>query len=202
MSRFPRREPEVAALASQMITGLTEQAEDFPTPPIGIEQLQASLANYKRTLEAAVVAQTSAAAAFEVKDDALDVLKDEMQLVLRYAEHAVSNDELKLGALGWGTRREPSEPQPPGPARSLEVKREGPGWVYLDWKRPNEGGSVAGYHVQVAHTKGGEWKDVTMCFDTMAVLTEQERSVDLLYRVVTFNKAGNGLASNTVTVLL
>ena len=109
---------------------------------------------------------------------------------------------LKLGALGWGARREPSAPEPPGPARALEVKREGPGWVYLDWKRPSEGGSVAGYHVQVAEHEAAGWKDVTMCFDTMAVLTEQQRGVELLFRVVTFNKAGKGLASNTVTALL
>jgi len=202
MARFPRREAEVAALASQMINGLTEQAENFPAPPISIEQLQASLDNYQRMLEGAVIAQTTAAEAFEVKDDALDNLKDEMQLVLRYAEHAAASDDVKLGALGWGARREPSTPQPPGPARALEVKREGPGWIYLDWKRPSEGGTVAGYHVQVAHMEGGEWKDVTMAFETMAVLTEQERSVDLLYRIVTFNKAGNGLASNTVTAHL
>ncbi len=202
MARFPRREPDVVALANQMINGLTEQSEDFPTPPVSVEQLQASIDNYQRMLDSATIAQTAAAEAFDAKDDALDALKDEMQLVLRYAEHAASNDEVKLGALGWGPRKEPSAPQPPGPARALEVKREGPGWIYLDWKRPSEGGSVAGYHVQVAHTEGGEWKNVTMCFDTMAVLTEQERGADLLYRIVTFNKAGEGLASNTVSAHL
>jgi len=122
--------------------------------------------------------------------------------VLRYAEIAVANDEVKLGALGWGPRKEPSAPQPPGPARALEVKREGPGWIYLDWKRPSEGGTVGGYHVQVAHNENGDWEDVTMCFDTMVVLTEQKRGVDLFYRIVTFNKAGRGLASNTVSALL
>jgi hypothetical protein len=202
MARFPSREAEVAVLAAEIINGLTESADDFPAPPLGSAELQASLDAFRATHDAAVTAQAAAAEAFDVKDEALEHLSDQMRLVLHYAENTVKNDEVKLRALGWDVRKTAVAPQPPGPARALEVKREGPGWVYLDWKRPSEGGLVGGYHVQVAHSEGGEWKDITMCFDTMAVLTEQERGVDLIFRVVTFNKIGKGLASNTVTALL
>lgn len=202
MARFPKREAEIATLAAEIINGLTENAEDFPSPPITVEELQARLDTYRKAHDAAVIAQSAAAEAFDIKENALDSMCDDMRLVLHYAEHAVGKDEVKLGALGWGVRKSASKPQPPGPARSLEVKREGPGWIYLDWKRPSEGGLVGGYHVQVSHSEGGEWKQVHMCFDTMAVLTEQERGVDLIYRVVTFNKTGEGLASNTVTATL
>ncbi len=202
MARFPTREAEVATLAMEMISGLTEHAEDFPTPPLTAEQLQASLDNYHRMHEATVLADGAAAEAHDVKDSALQRLADDMHLVLAYAEHAVGQDEVKLQGLGWDVRRQPAAPQVPGPARALEVEREGPGWVYLDWKRPSEGGAVAGYHVQVAYSEGGEWKDVELRFDTMAVLTGQERGVDLIYRIVSFNKIGKGLASNTVKVFL
>jgi hypothetical protein len=84
----------------------------------------------------------------------------------------------------------------------MEVKREGPGWVYLDWKKPSDGGTVAAYHVQSAKNASGEWTDVTTCFDTMAVLMNQERGVELTYRVVAVNRVGEGLPSNTVTALL
>ncbi len=202
MARFPRREAEVAALASQIVNGLTEEAEVFTTPPISIEQLQTSLDNYRRLQEAAVIAQASAAEAFDAKDEAFETLKSEMQLVLSYAEHVVGSDPVKLGALGWGVRSEPSAPQPPGPARALEIKREGPGWLYLDWKKPSEGGPVGGYHVQVAQRETGNWTQVVMCFDTMAVLTDQDTGVELYYRVVTFNKVGEGFASNVVAAVL
>lgn len=202
MARFPEREAEVATLASQIITGLTENAEDFPAPPITPDTLMATLEEYRRAHDAAVLAQSAAAEAFDVKDRILETMRDDMRLILHYAEHAVGQDEVKLGALGWGIRKSASPPQLPGPARALEVKREGPGWVYLDWKRPSEGGLVAGYHVQVSHSEGGEWQNITMCFDTMAVLTDQQRGAELIYRVVTFNKTGEGLASNTVKVLL
>jgi len=36
----------------------------------------------------------------------------------------------------------------------------------------------------------------------MTVLVDQEPKVDLVYRVVPINKAGAGLASNTVTTVL
>ena len=202
MARFPSREAEVAALASEMINGLTEHAENFPAPPIGVAELQARLDAYRNAHEAAVLVQSSAAEAFDVKDEALRSLSDDMRLVLKYAEHAAKEDEVKLQALGWDIRKRASEPQAPGPPRTLEVEREGPGWVYLDWKKPSEGGAVAAYHVQVARSEGGEWKDVCTCFETMAVLTGQERGVDLVYRVIAVNRIGKGLASNTVTAFL
>jgi hypothetical protein len=202
MARFPSREAEVAALASEIINGLTENAEDFPAPPLGAAELQAKLDAYRKAHEAAVLIQSKAAEAFDLKDEALASLSDDMRLVLQYAEHAVKDDEVKLQALGWDVRKQLSEPQVPGPARALEVKREGPGWVYLDWKKPSEGGLVAAYHVQVARSEGGDWKDVCTCFETMAVLTNQERGIDLVFRVVTVNRIGEGLASNTVTAFL
>jgi hypothetical protein len=41
-----------------------------------------------------------------------------------------------------------------------------------------------------------------LCFETKIELTEQERGVELMYRVVTLNKAGEGLPSNIVNALL
>ena len=69
MARFPSREAEVAALASEMINGLTEHAEDFPAPPIGVAELQARLDAYRNAHEAAVLVQSSAAEAFDIKDE-------------------------------------------------------------------------------------------------------------------------------------
>lgn len=202
MGRFPRREADVAALASQIVTGLTENAEDFPSPPRSVDELQASLDAYIRLLETAVVAEGAAAEAYDEKDDALLSLTEDMKLVLSYAENTAKKDPAKLTALGWEGRKQASTPQPPGQAGALEVKREGPGWVFLDWKRPSDGGVVGAYHVQVSANGAGQWEDVSTCFDTMAVLTSQERGVELSYRVVAVNRVGEGVPSNTVTAVL
>lgn len=202
MRRFPTREAEVAALARQIVSGLTENAEHFPAPPLPPAELQKALDAYVRKHEAAVSARAAAALAFDEKDEALQELVYGMKAELRYAEHAVRYDEAKLKTLGWRKRHKSAAVSAPGSARSLEVRREGPGWVCLDWKRPEDGGVVATYQVQLYRPDTREWQTIELCFDTLTVLTDQERGVDLIYRVVTLNKAGEGLASNTVTVVL
>ena len=37
--RFPRSESDIATLAARVIEGLTNAAEDFPTPPVPADQL-------------------------------------------------------------------------------------------------------------------------------------------------------------------
>ena len=202
MRRFPRREAEVAALARQVISGMIEHAESLPSAPLEPAELQAFLDDYNRTHQDAVQARAAAARAFDAKDEALTNLIDGMKSALIYVERAVKHDEAKLKSFGWRKRREPTAMTAPGQARTLEVIREGPGWVDLKWKKPAEGGMVANYQVQVSHHNKGDWRNACTCFGTKTVLAEQERGVELAYRVVTLNKAGEGVPSNSVTALL
>ena len=202
MARFPTREADVAALAGNVIVGLTESAEDFPAPPVSAEDLKTALDGYLATRDKASVADGAAAEAHGEKDEALEALVDSLRADLRYAEEAVKHDGEKLRKLGWGTRRPPSSLEPPGQARSLEAKRQGPGWVYLDWKEPVDGGAVAAYRVEARRTMGGEWALVSMTIDSQVVLADQERGVDLDFQVVAVNRAGRGEPSNIISAIL
>jgi len=202
MARFPSREAEMAALAGTMVHGLAEHAEDFPDCPVSVEALQEALARYNRAKEIAATAQGAAAEAFDEKQDAAQDLSDKMKNVLRYAEIAVRQDEAKLKNIGWSGRSDPVSLQPPGAPRTLEVKREGRGWVYLDWKTPAEGGSVSAYRVLTRTSGDTEWKEVVLSFESMTVLTEQPQGVDLEFQVIAINKAGVSLPSNLITVAL
>jgi hypothetical protein len=202
MPRFPSREADVASLANRIISGLKEHAEDFPNPPHGPDELEATVNAYEESYDAAVLAQGAAAAAVDTKGKALETLTDRMKVVLRYAEDAANFDSAKLKSLGWNGRRTRSELEPPGQAGVLEAKREGPGWVYLEWKKPVDGGTVAAYHIQLLREGEKQWREVTTCFETMTVLTDQEQGVELKYRVVSANKAGTGVESNVITVVL
>jgi len=42
--RFPKQEPLIAALANAIATGLTNNTEDFPSPPVSPDQLREALA--------------------------------------------------------------------------------------------------------------------------------------------------------------
>ena len=202
MRRFPRREAEVAELARQIVAGLIENPDDFPSPPIPPGEFQKALDSYQEAYFETVEARAALAKAVKAKDETLRNLIRGMKLELRYAEYAVNHNNSKLRALGWRKRKEPSPMLPPGQATNLEVKREGPGWVSLDWKKPKDGGPVAFYLVMVRHHGKGDWREACRHFETEIVLKEQERGVELEYCIVTVNKAGEGLPSNAVTALL
>jgi hypothetical protein len=202
MARFPTREAEVASLAGTMVYGLSEHPEHFPDCPVSVEVLQEALARFSMAKETAASAEGAAAEAFDEKQDAAQDLTDKMKSVLRYAEIAVGSDEGRLKNIGWSKRSDPVKLQPPGAPRTLEVKREGRGWVYLDWKPPAEGGRVAAYRVLNRTNGETEWKEVVLCFESMTVLTEQPQGIDLEYQVIAINKAGESLPSNLITVAL
>ena len=202
MGRFPSREAEVAALASEIVFGLRENVDDFPSPPVGADELQAILEAYRTAHEVTVRTQGAAAEATHDKDEVLEQLTDAMRGVLRYAEHAVKSDDAKLKSIGWQGRKDPSEILPPGPPRALEVKREGRGWVFLDWKAPASGHSATAYRVVTRPCGETEWKEVVLCFESMTVLTDQPSGVELEYQVLAINKAGVSIPSNLVTAIL
>lgn len=202
MARFPTRETEIKALAQTIITGLTAQAADFPTPPVSPTDLQALLDSLNTLSEAAVTARAAAEQATATKNAAQEELVAAMHADLRYAEDAVSHDDPKLSALGWGGKAAPTPLQMPGQPRALEAPRQGEGWVFLDWKQPAEGGAVAAYKIERRERPAGEWALVSMAIESEATLTNQERGKDWEYRVIATNKAGEGLASNTVGAVL
>ena len=74
--RFPTREAEVAALASNVIVGLTESSDDFPAPPVTAADLKTALDEYFATLDRASIAEGEAAEAHGEKDEALLTLVD------------------------------------------------------------------------------------------------------------------------------
>jgi hypothetical protein len=202
MRRFPTSEAEVAALASEIVFGLRENTDDFPSPPVGVDELQAIVEAYRTAHEVTVVAQGAAAEAINDKDEVLERLIDAMKGVLAYAEHAVKSDDAKLKNLGWRGRKAPSKTQPPGAPRALEVKQEGRGWVYLDWKSPANGDSVSSYRVKTRTAGETEWKEVVLSFESMAVLQDQPQGVEVEYQVVAINRAGTSIPSNLVTAIL
>lgn len=148
MSRFPRTEPEIAALALLVTEGLGQAAEDFPAPPVPPSELQARLDAFNTASAATVVAETAFREQHAVKDDALEELVDGVKANLRYAEIVVRDQPEKLSALGWRSRRDGSTLEPPGETRDIGVVAEGATWLILRWKPPVNGGAVGVYKIQ------------------------------------------------------
>jgi len=74
--------------------------------------------------------------------------------------------------------------------------------VFLDWKKPADGGAVAAYKIERRERPAGPWTLVSMAIESEATLNNQERGKDWEYRVIATNKAGESVPSNTVAVVL
>jgi hypothetical protein len=201
---FPSRELDVVRLAQDVANGLTANPEAFPAPPASAEQLLEAVGAYHTARDAAIAGTANAVQGTAGKNKILKDLAGLVKSNLRYAESVSRGDPAKLQLIGWGP---PRKPQPndlaiPGQVITLEVRQEGSTWVSLGWNEPFDGGPVSAYRIQRRRREGGEWTDVGTSVETAVTLRDQESGVELEYRVIGVNKAGEGPASNVVRVVL
>ncbi len=199
--RFPRTESDIATLAGRVIDGLTNAAEDFPAPPVSSEELRGKLDAFQASDTATVAAETAFRNQHAEKDEVLEELVDALKADLRYAEIAVRDAPQKLNALGWRPPREGTPLQSPGETRDITIVSEGDDWAILRWKHPADGGSPGFYRIQ-RRQEGGAWEDAGTATDTEQLMSRQPRGVELYYRVIAVNKAGDGQPSATVSLVL
>ena len=201
MANFPSRETDIARLAQDVINGLRANPDVFPSPPFGPDELEQDLVTYGTRRDRALVSHAGAAQDTAAKDEALSTMVKKVKGELRYAEAVSHNDDGKLQLIGWGGRRAPTltENQSPGQVITLEVVREGNGWVLLGWQEPFDGGEVSAYKVQRRKRDTGDWIDVGTAVEPEIMLNEQDPGVEWEYRVIAVNKTGEGPASNIVT---
>jgi len=202
MAQFPTRETEIAALAETIIAGLLANPTMYPNPPYSPDEMQSAVDSYHQVVQELTAAQAQAELVCTMKDSQLGDLVDKMKADLRYAENTVDYDDDDLKRLGWGGRKPPAPLEPPGQARSLEAPQQGEGWIFLDWKRPTDGGKVASYTIQRRERAAGAWAVAGLAIDTQTTLVNQARGIEWEYRVVAVNKAGGEMPSNTVMAVL
>lgn len=202
MARFPRTEPEVVALAEAMETGFVNNQAIYPAPPV-IPPIFAGLrAAYTSAKNVLIAAQAAAEQATTAKDDALDDMVEAMKSNIRYAENTVNFDDDKLKLISWAGRKAATALQVPGQTRLLEAPKQGDGWVFLDWKKPSDGGALSAYKVMRRERPEGGWSEVATAVISEATLVEQPKGKELEYKIIAVNKTGDGEASNTVMVVL
>jgi len=202
MARFPLKEAEIVALAEAMETGFIINLALYPSPPVIPPDLNGFRMTYIMAKNSLIAAQAAAEAATTNKDDKLNDLIDAMKTDIRYAENTVNYDDDKLKLIGWAGRKSATALTAPGQPRLLEAPRQGEGWVFLDWKAPIEGGKPAAYRVMRRERPAGSWEDVATAVISEATLVEQPRGLELEYRIIAVNTAGEGEASNTAMVVL
>ncbi len=200
MPTFPRTEVEIIALAQLVAEGLGRMAEDFPSPPISANDLQASITEYTVELNATIEADMASKARHAAKDKAFEATVDGVKRILKYAEATAKSPE-KLEGLSWSRRRDKTPLKVPGEVRNIAMGNQGENWVVLSWNPPVEGGLTAAYQIQRKQANGA-WEDAGVATETEYVVANQPRGVDLSYHVIAVNKAGRGQPSGVVTAVL
>jgi len=202
MARFPLKESDIVALATSMISGLANNVAIYPAPPVLPADLGAAFGDYSTAKNVQTAALAAAEAATMDKDNALEDLVEAMKTDIRYAENTVNYDDDKLKLIGWAGRKTPSALTAPGQTRLLEAPKQGAGWLFLDWKKPSDGGAVSAYKVKRRERPDGPWSEVATAVISEATLVEQPTGKELEYRIKAVNKAGEGEPSNTVMAVL
>ena len=202
MASFPRSEAEIIALAQSITAGLTANAATYPAPPVLPVDLQTLVDSFNTLSDDAVAARAASEQATGTKEAGLEEVVNAMNSILRYAENTVDFDDDQLKLLGWAGRHARTPLDPPGQPRTLEAPQQGDDWVFLDWKKPTDGGTLAAYKIERREMPAGAWQEVKTVFESEATLTGQERGKQWEYRVIAANKAGDGPVSNTVAVVL
>ncbi len=124
-------------------------------------------------------------------------LANALRSVLRYIENAAASED-QLAHIGWSGRRTPGSQQLPG--QCLEAPRRGPGWIFLDWKEPSEGGKPSYYVVAMRELPDEAWKKGAIAAEPEITLANQVSGKKLEYQAYAANKAGKGPVSNVVEV--
>jgi hypothetical protein len=201
MAQFPKTDPEILALAQAMLRGFHAHPDLFPNPPVNLDHFGGKLAEHGTLDHDWHAIQAQAQALTVRRNESLDRIAKDMRVLLRYAEITVS-DETQLGIIGWSGRAAPTRLQIPGQCRMLVDAKRGTDWITLNWQAPAEGGKPASYVIECREMPDGRWTVAGTTLDTQLTLTGQPRGKTLEYRVYAKNRAGDGVASNVVEVVL
>ncbi|MHC4692065.1 MAG: fibronectin type III domain-containing protein [Planctomycetota bacterium] len=207
MPTLTSKEADILALARQMIAGYQSHPADFPSSNWVLLNVKRII--YANARKAQIDARSQLKLATENKNASLNALRLQMKNCLKKSHVDASSDPYKLGYIGWGPKAPPVPVNPPGQPRNLTALNQGPDSVALDWKppAPGSGGPVRTYVIEQRNQPQGggdfgDWQPVDTALETKALLTGQQRSIQLEYRVKAINTGGESPPSNTAAVVL
>ena len=198
MPRFPKEEAKMIELAQKIANGIIKNPTTFPNPPVSGADMETDLGEYATLNNDAQNAKAEWIMKVQKKNVVRDRIAGSSKSNITYGELIAKGDNAILQEIAWSVRAAPIPLQPPGQSMFLEIIGQGDGWVNLDWKEPMEGGKVATYVVQRSQN-GTSFSDVAPAVESKAVLNNQP-SGKYIFQVVALNKAGRGMASNTISI--
>ena len=208
MPEFPKREQEIFPLAFRMVNGFINHLADFPSiTPDDVFLLINTSQGYKAARDISHQAQAALKLATRNKSAGLKALADLMKSLLKRSEVDTAAAPEKLTEIGWGPKAAPQPIEAPGQPRNLQARSQGQGTCRLVWQSPAAGGAVRNYIIQRNQQPAGggapgEWEIVGTALNNQINLTDQPRGIQMNYRVMAANVAGESAPSNIAPVVL
>jgi hypothetical protein len=195
MAKFPRTGADIMELARLVASGLEQNPDAYPEPPVAPAELRAALERYREADHEVLAALGRLQQLYDAKRAALAEVVDLTKADLRYAEYTVRYDHVELIKLGWGGRRKRRRLQAPGQVLGFRIVRQDLDSVTLAWDKPVDGGPPAAYRIECSRDGRDTWREAGSTVHTNVTLHNQERGVQLAYRAIAINRAGEGMES-------
>lgn len=198
MPRFPSKEMDIIELAQKVANGIDKNPTVFPNPPAAAAAMETLLTDFFNKNEEIQLAKAAWMEKIQAKNEIFNTIVTDTKANIAYGEIVANGDNATLEKIGWSVRAASTALQPPAQCRFLEIIGQGDGWVQIDWKEPIGGGKVAAYKVQRSQN-GTSFTDVATAVESEAILNNQPTG-KYIFQVVAVNKAGQGMASNTISI--
>jgi len=200
--RCPRQQLEVVNLVDQMINGITENPEKFPSCNASV--LQADRQQFEQITAALNDAQAQVAIIAAQKLDIFKKMHKNMKCQIKLGVVDNVNSPENLSLIGWGTKRLPTTLEIPGQPGNLKITAQGEGLLCLIWDKSKNGGPIRSFIIERKQFNGNwsEWQFAGTSYNSDAKLTKQPIGIKLEYQVRAGNASGQSWPTNTVAVVL
>jgi len=208
--KFPRRKNDIVALTLEVLNGISANASDFPDPPFVIGELSSAFTDAQSAMNSRQAKEAELDIAIADERAKFANLKAELRKMLDLAEAYHRANPEKLSLISWGTNSEPVS-APPAQPLNLSAIRLYSGAVQLDWRagqRTESNGPVRFYRIErrqrgESSEQWSEWETDKSYSTTRTQLTvyNQPLGVELEYRIVAVNVAGQSTPSNTAAIV-
>ena len=199
--KFPIIKTKVLVLAHDVNTGLKSNTDKLPSPPLKTDTMDGYLTEYENKRAEIVAAEAVLKQLYEEEAEIFENIESGTKQNIGYTESVAKGNAAILALISWGVPAARQPLLPPGQPRVLEIIGQGDAWVQVDWKEPVDGGKVASYVVRRS-ADGEDFVDAKTETASESILLNQPTGKKLVYQVVAINKAGESLASNTVSLVL
>ena len=205
MPMFPKKQVAILALATRMYTGYRDHMADFPSSDWFQLRIKYVLYETAKNLQSQVKSQVRLAT--DTKNASLKQLRKVMKNCLRKSQVDTAAGPEKLALIGWGPKTASQPAEVPGQPSELRIIAQGRRTILLNFDRPAGGGTVRNYIIErreqsAGNAEFGPWHIAGTSLNNQIDLANQPRGIQLGYRLIASNPAGQSLPSNTVAVVL